>query len=42
MLLVWKGKGLEGLAPLVLSIIGIVTIFVLRRDAAPSDTSSES
>lgn len=40
--LVWTGKGLEGLAPLILSIVGIVTIFVLRRDAAPSDTSSTS
>lgn len=39
MLLVWAGKGLEGLAPLILSIVGIVTIFVLRRDAAPADGS---
>jgi uncharacterized membrane protein len=40
MLLVWAGKGLEGLAPLILSIVGIVTIFVLRRDAAPADSSA--
>lgn len=42
LVLVWAGKGLEGLAPLILSIVGIVTIFVLRRDAAPSDTSNGS
>jgi uncharacterized membrane protein len=39
MFLVWADKGLEGLAPLILSIVGIVTIFVLRRDAAPADSS---
>lgn len=40
MLLVWADKGLQGLAPLVLSIVGIVTIFVLRRDAVPSDSNA--
>lgn len=39
-LLAWTGKGLQGLAPLVLSIVGIVTIFVLRRNTLPADNVS--
>lgn len=38
--LAWAGKGLLGLAPLLVSVVGIVTVFVLRRDAAPADGSS--
>jgi uncharacterized membrane protein len=38
--LLWNGKTLEGLAPLVLAIAGIVTVLVLQRDAPPpADTT---
>ena len=38
--LLWNGKTLEGLAPLVLAIAGIVTVLVLQRDTPPpADTT---
>lgn len=39
-LLAWMGKGLAGLAPLMVSLLSIATLFVVRRDGAPSDTSA--
>lgn len=40
--LLWNGKTLEGLTPLVLAVGGLVTVFVTRRNSGPpADTTDE-
>jgi uncharacterized membrane protein len=42
LVLLWNGNTLEGLAPLVLAIAGVVTVLVLQRGAPPADTTADN